>query len=124
MLVVLALSISEIKGPDFKHFILLPFEPTEHGMIVCLPDQVFMGPDFIGVENNEWFSSWIFDRKLEVGKFEGVVIVSSTLLDAEGGGVREDMDGALVCFFMFELKGDIDLLIGFEVPNFEARFSG
>lgn len=61
---------------------------------------------------------------MEVGKFEGVVIVSSILLYAEGWCFREDMDGTLICLLMFEVKGNIYLLTCFDVPDFKGWFSG
>ena len=48
---------------------------------------------------------------------ESIIIVSAILLDAKRSGIRENMNGALVSFFILEVEGDSDLGMVFQVPH-------
>lgn len=74
--------IPQIKSPELEPIIMPALEPAHHRMVVCFPDHVLVGPYLIRIE--------YFERLLvlcqgvsEVRQSEGIVVVSTILLDAD-----------------------------------------
>lgn len=80
-------------------------EPSNHRMIICLFDDVFIGPLIVfGFVDVDWLGFWS-ERVYKVTKFKTVVIVSAILFNTDELCLWECANQSLIGLFVEKVKG-------------------
>ena len=124
-------SLDDLVSFKLKWVIMPGFEPAHDWIVVCLLCQMLISPfSFFGLETRNIlrhfpifhinYLKWI--RK--IGKLIPIIIVPSSLLNAEIFGLGKSIYIRLIWLFVHELMREIWKLVGFKIQDWYSVFTG
>lgn len=124
-------ALDDLVSLELKWVIMSRFEPTHGRIVVCLLRQMLICPfSFFGLETCNILSNFpIFHvnylkRVWKVGKFVPIIIVPSSLLNAQIFGLGKCIYIRLIRFFVHKLMSKIRKFMGFEIQNCDSVLTG